>query len=217
MKERFEKIYATNEWVRGSGEGSSPINNRGYVAFLERFIRDRSMSSVVDLGCGDWQFSKNIDWGSARYDGYDIVSSVVSKNKELYATKNVSFNLYSGNFLDLPRADLIIAKDVLQHWSNETILQFLPILGRYKYALLTNCVNPTGDTLNADVEDGGFRYLDLRLAPFSLNAVEVYHFRQHRSLLKVLLQRPQWLKRVLLVDSHDPIQGVGGATPGSRI
>jgi SAM-dependent methyltransferase len=202
MKERFEKIYANNEWGRGSGEGSLPINNRGYITFLENFIKDKSVESVVDLGCGDWQFSKHVKWGAAKYHGYDLVSSVISRNKQLYSGDNVTFNLYSGDFLDLPRADLLIAKDVLQHWSHETILQFLPILSRYKYALLTNCVNPTGETLNSNIADGGFRYLDLRLPPFSLQADEVYQFRQHRNLLKILLRRPQWLKLVLLVDSH---------------
>lgn len=198
MKERFEEIYANNEWVSGSGEGSLPINNLGYVVFIENFVKSNSIELVLDLGCGDWQFSKDIRWGSAKYYGYDIVSSVISTNKALYSTENVIFTLYSGDFLDLPPADLLIAKDVLQHWSNETILQFLPILSRYKYALLTNCVNPTGETINTNVIDGGFRYLDLRLPPFSLNAIEAYHFRQHRNVLGTL-QRPQWLKRVLFV------------------
>ena len=202
MKERFEKIYADNEWGRGSGEGSAPVNNREYASFLEAFLRERSIASVVDLGCGDWQFSKYIDWGPAKYDGYDIVSSVVSTNKERYSTGSISFHSYSGSFLDLPPADLLIAKDVLQHWSNESVARFLPILDRYKYALLTNCVNPGGETLNTDIEDGGFRFLDLRRPPFDLKATEVLQFRQHRNLLKVLLQRPQWLKRVLLVETQ---------------
>jgi SAM-dependent methyltransferase len=210
MKERFEEIYAKNEWGEGSGEGSFPINNQGYIAFLEAFIKEKSVRSVLDLGCGDWQFSKYIRWGAVKYQGYDIVSSVVLRNRELYANENIAFSLYSGDFIDLPDADLLIAKDVLQHWSNETIQRFLPVLTRYKFALLTNCVNPTGETFNASVTDGGFRYLDLRLPPFALNAIEVYHFRQHRNPSEVSLQPPQWLKRVLLVESPTVASRVGG-------
>jgi SAM-dependent methyltransferase len=201
MKARFEAIYENNEWGAGSGEGSLPVNNQGYIAFLEAFIKEKSVKSVVDLGCGDWQFSKNIKWGNAKYQGYDIVSSVVLKNNELYSADNITFSLYSGDFFDLPRTDLLIAKDVLQHWSNETIFQFLPFLSRYKFALLTNCVNPTGETLNTDIIDGDFRYLDLRLPPFSLSATEVYHFRQYRNIVNTLSQPPRWLKRVLMVES----------------
>jgi len=202
MKSRFEQIYANNEWGRGSGEGSLAINNRGYASFLESFLEDRRIESVVDLGCGDWQFSRHVRWGAARYHGFDIVPSVVSRNNDLYARDGVAFTSYSGDFSELPTTDLLIAKDVLQHWSNESIARFLPILPRYKYALLTNCVNPAGETINSNVEDGGFRYLDLRLPPFGLQAAEVYGFRQHRNLLKIILQRPQWLKQVLLVEGR---------------
>ena len=67
MRERFEQIYATGEWGYGSGEGSAAINTGGYVRLLEKFIRDKQIHSVVDLGCGDWQFSRNIDWGAVHY------------------------------------------------------------------------------------------------------------------------------------------------------
>lgn len=216
MKERFERIYANHEWGRGSGEGSLPINNRGYRDFLESFIRERSIRSVVDLGCGDWQFSRYVDWGPARYRGYDIVAPVIAANRRLYATDAVSFQTYSGNFEELPAADLLIAKDVLQHWSSESVARFLPNLSRYRYALLTNCVNPDGETVNSDIADGDFRYLDLRLPPFNLQATEVFHYRQHRGLLKVMLRRPQWLKRVLLIES-EPARAPAGPAPASRM
>jgi SAM-dependent methyltransferase len=202
MKERFEQIYATNEWRYGSGEGSFPVNNVGYIDMLQRFIRERRIESVVDLGCGDWQFSKDIDWGAARYHGYDLVGSVVTRNIERFATDSIQFTLYSGEFAELPGADLLIAKDVLQHWSNASIERFLRILPNYRYALITNCVNPSGETVNADIEDGDFRYLDIRLAPFFADATQIYQLRQHRGLVKKLLRRPQWLKRSLLVENE---------------
>ena len=47
-----------------------------------------------------------------------------------------------GNALEmtLPSADLLILKDVMQHWLPEEILGFLPQLDRYRYALVTNDV-----------------------------------------------------------------------------
>lgn len=57
MSKRFEEIYATNEWGHGSGEGSLPVHTRGYVAFLQAFLAEKNITSVVDMGCGDWQFS----------------------------------------------------------------------------------------------------------------------------------------------------------------
>ena len=160
---------------------------------------ENGIKTVVDMGCGDWQFSQYIDWSGVQYSGYDIVSSVVAENEAKYSKPNIRFNLYSGDPTELPAADLLLAKDVLQHWSNSSIQNFLPNLSRYKVALITNCVNPAGETFNSEITDGDFRYLDLRQQPFLLDASEVFSFRQHRGLLKKLLMRPQWLKRVLMI------------------
>ncbi len=199
MNERFIQIYADNQWLHGSGDGSLLINTKGYVAFIQDFLAKNKIKSVVDMGCGDWQFSKTIDWSGIDYRGYDVVPSVIENNKRLYSAANVSFHLYSGDPKDLPAADLLIAKDVLQHLPNETISAFLPCLAKYKYALLTNCVTRGGPTINKDIKIGEFRHLDLREPPFNLKASEVYTFDQKHSWLNRLLHGWGWKKKVLLV------------------
>ncbi len=201
MRERFEQIYATREWGRGSGEGSYRVHTRGYVEQLQTFMRDHNVKSVVDLGCGDWQFSKYIDWDGIHYCGLDVVKSVIDDNSAKHASSNIEFQLVSKGFDELPPADLLIAKDVLQHLSHQTVLSFLPVLHRYKHSLITNCVNPSGKTRNDDINNGEFRYLDIRLPPFDVQAKEIYSFTNHRSLLG-LLRKPRWLKRVLLVSQY---------------
>jgi hypothetical protein len=200
MSNRFEQIYATNKWGHGSGEGSLPEHTKGYVAFLQRFLLENGITSVVDMGCGDWQFSRTIQWGSIRYRGYDVVRSVIERNIEQYSAPNISFHLYSGNSEELPPADLLISKDVLQHLSDRAIAKVLPCLDRFKYSLLTNCVNPMGTTVPTDIVDGDFRYLDLRMPPFNLAAREVYSFHNAMIPLVRLLKAPRWVKRVLLVE-----------------
>ncbi len=199
MRERFSDIYATNEWEHGSGEGSLPVHTRGYAAFLQDFIRRHDVRSVVALGCGNWQFSRHLDWSGVQYLGLDIVPSVIDANTRAFARPNIQFRLHDGDIANLPAADLLIVKDVLQHWSNAAIQRLLPQLSRYPQALITNCVNPAGDTVNTDIADGDFRYLDLRLEPFQLAATEVYSFTNKRGLFNRLWGRPRWLKKVLLV------------------
>ena len=200
LKERFEEIYAKNEWTHGSGIGSLPANTREYVALLEKFLVERNIRSVVDMGCGDWQFSKKIHWGSARYRGFDVVAPVIKRNRRKHAADGISFHLYSGNPADLPAADLLIVKDVLQHLSNKNVRAFLPHLSRFKYALITNCYNPKGPTENNDIKDGDFRYLDLRLPPFNLKAEEICDYTHKINLEKNPDAKPWWRKRVLLVE-----------------
>lgn len=198
MRERFTRIYATDEWNGGSGEGSFPVHTRGYVRFLERFIRHNKIRSVLDFGCGDWQFSRSVDWQGARYTGVDIVPPVIERNRAAFQREGVAFALYTGNADELPEADLLIAKDVLQHWSNDTIAAFLPVIRRYRFALLTNCVNPAGKTVNIDIEDGAFRPLDLREPPFGLDAEAVYTFTNSERKWWAPFSSARWRKKVLL-------------------
>jgi SAM-dependent methyltransferase len=201
MKHVFERIYAHNDWGHGSGEGSLALHVRPYVKFLQRFLSLRRVASVIDFGCGDWQFSQMIRWGDIAYRGYDIVPAVVTANRLRFQTQQVSFHEIGTDFSDLPPADLLIVKDVLQHWSDETVAKFLPVLSRYRCALITNCVNPAGRTKNLPIPDGGFRYIDVRLPPFHVDAREVFSFSNHRPFAKRLFEKPRWEKKVLLVEN----------------
>ena len=202
MSSRFEEIYASNEWGHGSGEGSLPEHNQGYVKFLGHFLVRSGVKTVVEMGCGDWQFSRGIRWGEARYQGFDVVPSVVASNQQRHAREGISFVLYSGEPAELPAADLLIVKDVLQHLNDATVQRTLAHFPRFRQVLVTNCVNPRGPTVHRDIENGDFRYLDLRQPPFSLQATEVLSFQPRGSLKERLLNRPRWRKKVLLVESR---------------
>lgn len=202
MQAAFEKVYATNEWGHGSGEGSAPKHTRGYVQFLQAFLKRHQVRSVVDMGCGDWQFSRYVDWTGIQYLGFDLVRSVIDSNQKRFAKPDIQFKCYDGDFSQLPTADLLLVKDVLQHLSNENIRAFFPILNRYRLCLITNCVNPHGPTVSKDIRDGEFRYLDLRLAPYELQAEEVFEFTNHRPGWLGSLVKLRWKKKVLLIDNQ---------------
>ncbi|MDB5876153.1 MAG: class SAM-dependent methyltransferase [Ramlibacter sp.] len=199
MLNRFDAIYAANEWKHGSGEGSLPKNSVEYMSFLQTFLAERQIKSVVDMGSGDWQFSKHLDWTSIRYIGFDVAATVIARNQELYSKDNVTFCHYSGEPAELPSADLLIAKDVLQHLPNAGVTSFLQNLERFKYVLVTNCINPHGKTMNHDIDLGGFRYLDIRLPPFDIKATEVLRYSRQKNPIKRLLRHFEWTKVVLLI------------------
>ncbi len=52
MKNEFTKIYENGGWNggKGSGAGSRPKFNASYITFLEIFLRDNNIKSVIDLG-----------------------------------------------------------------------------------------------------------------------------------------------------------------------
>ncbi|MDL2307480.1 class I SAM-dependent methyltransferase [Desulfovibrio sp. OttesenSCG-928-C06] len=170
MRKVFSFIYEHNAWDFGSGLGSMPQTTLEYRYFLERFISERQISSVVDFGCGDWQSSRYIFWWGAEYTGYDVVPDVLDANRKHYASDNVRFLTSPQDRRLMRSADLLIAKDVLQHWPDAEISEFLEaVKGKYKYILITNSITPE-DELNRDILLGQFRPLDLLRPPFSLDA-----------------------------------------------
>jgi len=115
----FESIYLNNSWGFGSGHGSLPSVTKGYRRFLQDFMKDNNIKSVVDFGCGDWQFSKYINWSGVEYIGLETVPNLVTRNNELYGNNNVRFMLSPDKYYKIPKTDLLIVKDVLQHLEEE--------------------------------------------------------------------------------------------------
>jgi SAM-dependent methyltransferase len=189
----FDEIYKTHYWGNGSGSGSSPDATLPYRDFLKLFLLENSISSVVDLGCGDWQFSKLIDWSGIEYHGFDAAVSVIEKNRSVYGRENVTFSDFK-NYDLIPEADLLIIKDVLQHLSNQEISRIIQaLIPRFKFTLITNCVPPIRTSFhrsgmfNRDIQTGDFRFLDLRRPPFNCKAELLFEWEiNHRTALQTL-------------------------------
>lgn len=189
--EIFDFIYRNNVWLGGSGTGSREDVTRDYREFLTQFMQAAKITSVVDLGCGDWQFSRHIDWGGIDYTGVDA-SAVVLENTSTFARDGVRFLHANGMTDALPAADLLIVKDVLQHWSNADILAFLPQLQNYKGALITNGFPPGGESsVNSEMRTGAnYRPVDLLRAPFNLPGRYVFDFLADEPKKVFLWRRP---------------------------
>lgn len=173
----FDRIYRENLWGEGSGTGSSEEATRAYRDFLHNFLRSNEVRSVVDLGCGDWRFSRLIDWSGIDYLGVDV-SKVALQAALRFEGPGVRFRALDAVTEALPPADLLIAKDVLQHWSNADILALLPKLKGFRYALITNGFLPQDAArTNEDMAAGmDYRPVDLRRPPFRLPGAYVAWF-----------------------------------------
>lgn len=180
----FAEIYRDAQWGRNtqgaghSGKGSTLRSTLIYRTFLQQFLKDNEIRSVVDAGCGDWEFSQALDWSGIDYKGFDIVESVIAHDKQKFARPNIQF--FVGNFveMDLPRADLLICKHVLQHLPTRDVQTFINQVTKYKHVLLTNSVDPvTMSAVNRDIVVGNYRRLDPTTAPFNLSGAKVLTYR----------------------------------------
>jgi SAM-dependent methyltransferase len=166
IRRAFSDIYRNNVWGRGSGAGSMPEYAQPYVVMLQRFLHDYEIKSVVDLGCGDWQFSRLIDWTDVNYLGLDVVDTVIDANTELFATDSIGFQIATTGE-PLPPADLVVCKDVLQHLPVAVVADHLvEFRHRYKHVLITNDVYPDSAT-NAEISPGSGRAIRPDFQPFS--------------------------------------------------
>lgn len=179
----FREIYERHIWggQSKSGRGSELPNVRQYKTILQSIVNHPDVSSVVDIGCGDWTFSSLIDWSTIAYTGIEIVPELVDTLEAQHGNQTTHFLLLDAIDEDLPSADLCILKDVLQHWSQASIETFLPKLRQYRYALITHDVKCgvwqrrgneqtlVFEVYDESIEDGGYRPLDITSSPYSLS------------------------------------------------
>lgn len=171
----YNSIYQGNLWKHGSGAGSLYEHTAPYMAFLADFARQNHIRRMIDIGCGDWQSMQHFDLTGIDYTGFDVATVVVAQNTQHFANEHIRFKHVDAAGFSFPETELMVIKDVLQHWPTDRIYQFLPQLNKFKYALITNCVEPKS-TLNSDIKDGQMRPLDLSKPPFNLPLKHVFTF-----------------------------------------
>lgn len=172
----FGRIYEKG-WNNGngSGAGSLPENCKGYIEWLPFFLKKIGCKGIIDFGCGDWQFSRFIDWKGIAYIGVDCVKEVIEKNRQSYMMPNVLFDVATGVDAKDGWADCVLLKEVAIHWSNAEIVKFFnDMKGKTKYILVCNSV---GFDTNNDIETGGFRSFDPSADPFNFPCREVFSWK----------------------------------------
>lgn len=180
-KDAMEQVYAMKLWGGNqsgfySGDGShapslvDPYLN-AVISFLTSF---ESPLTVCDLGCGDFNIGQELVRHTKEYLGIDIVPDLIARNKVKFKTENLSFNCLDIAMDDLPAADCVIIRQVLQHLSNREVLDVVQKLTKYQYIILTEHI-PQGDfEPNKDIISGqGIRLkkqsgVNLLAPPFNL-------------------------------------------------
>jgi SAM-dependent methyltransferase len=175
----FNKHYhEESAWGGGSGWGSRLNFNISYIEWLKNFIVANQIRTIVDIGCGDWQFSKALYYqlNNIKYLGIDCVQSVIDTNNKQYPMYAFQCHEISEDITNIPNSDIYIIKDVLQHWCEDRIYKFLNNLTtqkKYKYIIICNCKSK----FRADIKDGEWRPLSSQHYPLSIfNPISVFQY-----------------------------------------
>jgi SAM-dependent methyltransferase len=138
----FSEIYRHNMWGGTPGEfysgaGSDEKYSAPFAQLVNEFVAKNRVESIVDLGCGDYRTGRLIARPGVSYLGVDVVEALIRRNNELFGNRNVSFQCIDIIQAELPKADLCILRQVLQHLSNVQIKKILARLGSsYRWAIV---------------------------------------------------------------------------------
>jgi len=140
--EAFNEIYRRKMWQQStslSGPGSSGVWAVEFQKLAARFVKDRDVKSVLDIGCGDFSVGSYLAPMVQSMTAMDISDYIVEKNRSNYGyLKNVSFLVGDVCEGRLPPFDLVLVRQVLQHLTNSQIEKALTNIEESgaKYALI---------------------------------------------------------------------------------
>jgi hypothetical protein len=178
-------LWESGETV--SGVGSTLHNTVGVRRIILRVLKDYKIQSVLDAPCGDFNWFSNLLDIQSRIDylGVDIVEELIEKNKLTYGSATIGFRYFNlaSDVKKLPRADLIICRDLLVHLSLNDCRKVLQKFKRSgsDYLLITHFVSSstqkiTNDEIFMNFDGFGWRPLDMEDKTFGLGtAIRIFN------------------------------------------
>jgi hypothetical protein len=204
-KKVMEQVYEMNLWGSNrsefySGDGShQPEIVEPYIEAVTSFLNSfKNPISVCDLGCGDFNIGKELVKNTQKYIAVDIVSNLIEHNKKTFKAANLEFRCLEIAVDDLPSADCVLIRQVLQHLSNTEVKNVVEKLINFKYIILTEHLPEGTFTPNKDIISGqGIRLkkqsgIDLLAAPFNLKVIQekqllTYILNENKGVIKTTL------------------------------
>ena len=170
IENTFTEIYKNGSWGSSesvSGRGSEIEQTKKIIEELPILYKKLGIESVLDIPCGDYNWMQFVDNRSVDYIGADIVEDLIVENRKKFP--NVNFQHLDLASSQLPKVDLVIARDVLVHMTYDMIEKSINniIKSGSKYLLTTTF---TSENINYNLpENGMLRPLNLLINPFQYN------------------------------------------------
>lgn len=150
----FTTIYRENCWngqASRSGPGSEGDFAAQKIKLLREVLSSFSIASILDLGCGDCHWMKELARSVPRYHGVDVVQSMIQHNQEQFGSDQVTFQCLDVTDpaqqprLLLKEVDLVVCLDVFGHLlarEVDSLLSFILHGLKAKLLLVTNRREP---------------------------------------------------------------------------
>ena len=117
-----------------SGSGSALAAAAQTLTPLDEIINGFSIKTILDLGCGDWNWMKEAHWyrGASliQYIGWESSPELVDRLQRRFGRPGISFHLQDIVADAFPPADLTICRDVLFHLPIKLALRVVDKIAR---------------------------------------------------------------------------------------
>jgi hypothetical protein len=173
----FSHIWRNNIWQSAesrSGPGSSVARTTGFRAALESFLQSINARSLYDAPCGDFVWMQHVKLPpGARYIGADVVPDMIADLQRTHANAERQFIVADIVLDPPPLVDVWLCRECLFHLplagGVAAINQWRASQVPYFLATTTPAV-----TENVDIAPGGWRRLNMEIAPFNLGPADAY-------------------------------------------
>ena len=169
IESTFAPFYTENRWGDDesvSGPGSSLTRTAKLRRELPDLLQEIGARTLLDAPCGDFNWMKNTRLGVEQYIGVDVIPDLVTRNQEFYGNDETQFLLLDLTRDKLPRADVILCRDCLIHFSYRHIAAAIKNFKRSGSTYLLTNSYPAWSK-NENIRTGDFRPLNLTLPPFN--------------------------------------------------
>jgi len=170
--EVFQRYYRSNKWgdrESRSGKGSNLAATAELRPKLSALLAELDIGLMLDVPCGDFHWMAQVDLGTTRYLGGDIVPDLIADTARRHARDGVEFRVIDLITGPVPRADLLFVRDCLVHLSHDHVRAALANIRASGATWLLTTTFPAV-TDNTDIATGEWRAVNLCLPPFSLPA-----------------------------------------------
>ena len=159
------------------GHGSHKDSTRETVSFVNYIIKKYEIKSILDLGCGDWNWFNEIDLSDCSYVGWDADEAMIADNQSKYGLENVNFYVKDIFSYEYPSVDLIICRDVLFHVQHELATKLIDdakvksnffLSTSFRYIKKNESIKKYWD-----IDDWAFFKINLNIPPFDLLDYEI--------------------------------------------
>jgi SAM-dependent methyltransferase len=163
-----------------SGPGSAASAAAECLKLLNASVSDYNVTSILDLGCGDWNWMRLADWRQLRsveYEGWDAHETLIEDLSKAFGDERTRFRVADITSTAFPNVDLVVCRDVLFHLPITLASKIIGRTRELKCLLLSTSF--LGVRENMDIEtylpiDGwGFHRVNLDVYPFDLGNFRV--------------------------------------------